>query len=455
MKNHKIMFTSVLLALACLALSPAAMAKPTPTPTPTATPTPTPTPTPTATPPLGEDRGNGNSAAENVDALNLSTTGSYNTAHGWSSLYSNTTGQFNTADGNHALYANTTGEGNTANGAYALYGNTTGYSNTATGTLVLGANTTGILNTGIGYDALSNNTIGNSNTANGVNALLRNTSGNYNTATGAYALSENSTAVFNTANGFMALTHNEGDNNTATGSSALQANTTGVNNAAHGWGSLYSNSRNTADGVDALYSNTTGDSNTAIGNGADVGAGNLTNATAIGADSVVDASDKVRIGNSSVTVIEGQVAYTFSSDRNKKENFQPVDGEEVLRKIRQFNLTSWNYIGQDAKTLRHYGPMAQDFYGAFGHDAIGAVGTPKTINSGDMAGIMMVAIKALAMENVQLKSAVATQEAVNAEQRLRLEALTAHLEEQDKTIQKVSAQVQMRQPRMSLTRINP
>ena len=65
MKNQKIMFTSVLLALACFTASPMALARPVPTPT----------PTPTATPPLGEDRGNGNSAAENVDALNLSTTG--------------------------------------------------------------------------------------------------------------------------------------------------------------------------------------------------------------------------------------------------------------------------------------------------------------------------------------------------------------------------------------------
>ena len=195
--------------------------------------------------------------------------------------------------------------------------------------------------------------------------------------------------------------------------------------------------------------------NTAIGFDADVVAGNLTNATAIGAGAVVDASNKVRIGNSNVTVIEGQVAYTFSSDRNRKENFQPVDGEEVLRKIRQFNLTSWNYIGQDAKTLRHYGPMAQDFYEAFGHDAIGAAGTPTTINSGDMAGVMMIAIKALATENVQLKSAVANQEAVNAEQRKRLEALTARMEEQDKKIQKVSAQLEIRKPIQTLARNIP
>ena len=48
--------------------------------------------TPTATPRLGEDRGNNNSAAENVDALNISTTGQQNTAHGWHALSANTTG---------------------------------------------------------------------------------------------------------------------------------------------------------------------------------------------------------------------------------------------------------------------------------------------------------------------------------------------------------------------------
>ena len=85
----------------------------------------------------------------------------------------------------------------------------------------------------------------------------------------------------------------------------------------------------------------------------------------------------------------------------------------------------------------------QDFYEAFGHDAIGTVGTPTTINSGDMAGIMIVAIKALATENAQLRATVVKQEAVNAEQGKRLEALTARFEEQDKKIQKVSAQLEL------------
>src|SRR5213593_4207744 len=86
----------ILFVLACLALLPVAQAAP---------------------PPKGEDRGNGNSAAENVQALNLSTTGSNNTAHGWFSLFSNTSGSSNTADGFRALYGNTSGFQNTADGA--------------------------------------------------------------------------------------------------------------------------------------------------------------------------------------------------------------------------------------------------------------------------------------------------------------------------------------------------
>src|SRR5262249_8158603 len=159
--------------------------------------------------------------------------------------------------------------------------------------------------------------------------------------------------------------------------------TTGGFNSASGANALHSNSTgnsNTASGVNALDSNTTGSLNTAIGFLADVSAGNLTNATAIGANASVNASNKIRLGNAAVTVIEGRVAFTFPSDKTKKENFQPVDGEEVLGKIRGFELTSWNFIGHDPKEFRHYGPMAQDFFAAFGHDGVGQIGSETTIN---------------------------------------------------------------------------
>jgi hypothetical protein len=194
----------------------------------------------------------------------------------------------------------------------------------------------------------------------------------------------------NTASGVDALANNTfGNFNTASGHSALLTNTTGI--------------LNTASGYQALISNTTGDSNTAIGAFANVSAGNLTNATAIGNFATVDASNKIRLGNTAVTVIEGQVAFTNVSDKTKKENFQPVDGEEVLGKIRGFELSSWNFIGHDPKEFRHYGPMAQDFFAAFGHDGVGRIGSETTINSGDMAGILMIAVQALEKRTAELK----------------------------------------------------
>jgi hypothetical protein len=110
------------------------------------------------------------------------------------------------------------------------------------------------------------------------------------------------------------------------------------------------------------------------------------------------------------------VPYTFPSDRNKKENFRPVDGEEVLRKIGGLSLTSWNYIGHDPEQFRHYGPVAQEFFAAFGHDGVGAVGTPTTLNSGDVEGILMIAVQALRRENDAFQ-------AENAELKARIEAL--------------------------------
>ena len=213
--------------------------------------------------------------------------------------------------------------------------------------------------------------------------------------------------TFNAAIGGGLFLNTSGSGNTASGSSALFSNTTGEGNTASGVQALFNNTTgrsNTASGVYALFNNTTGSGNTAIGYLADVSANNLDNATAIGAGATVNASNKIRLGNTFVTVIEGQVAFSVVSDKTKKENFQPVDGEDVLRKIRGFNLTSWNYIGHDPKQFRHYGPMAQEFFAAFGHDGIGTAGSPTTINSGDLTGILMIAVQELAEQNLELRS---------------------------------------------------
>lgn len=111
-----------------------------------------------------------------------------------------------------------------------------------------------------------------------------------NTAIGNSALNSNSTGVGNTAIGYYSLLSNTtGRINTAIGQNSLSANSTGDSN--------------TAIGRAALTNNTTGAGNTGVGEQADVVSGNLTNATAIGYNTTVNASNKVQLGNTSVTTL--------------------------------------------------------------------------------------------------------------------------------------------------------
>jgi len=216
---------------------------------------------------------------------------------------------------------------NTASGFQALVSNTTGTSNTAIGNGALLSNTTGGNNTATGYLALYSNTTGSVNTANGNQALFFNTTGNFNNATGNGALFFNTTGSQNTADGNGALNSNTiGSQNTATGYAALLLNTTG--------------NYNTAYGNAALLSNSTGINNTALGYGADVGSGNLTNVTAIGYQALVDASDKVRIGNPDVTSIGGQVGWTTFSDGRYKRNIrEDVQGLAFINSLKPITYT--------------------------------------------------------------------------------------------------------------------
>lgn len=332
-------------------------------------------------------------------ALASNNSGNNNTAVGQNAMVSNNSGSNNSAVGSLALSANTSGNSNTAFGASALYTNTTGATNTALGSSALHDNISGSLNTATGGSALASNTIGSGNTASGYHSLGMNTSGNSNTATGADALRSNTTGSQNTAAGEHSLYNNTtGASLTGVGFNSLRDNSSGFNNTAGGAYALLLNTtgaNNVAFGVNSLQTNTIGTQNTAIGYAADVSAGNFTNATAIGAGAIANASNKIRIGNAAVTVIEGQVAYTFTSDVNSKENFLDLDGEKVLEKIGRLHLSSWNYKEQDSEKFRHYGPMAQEVFKEFGFDGIGVSGTPTTINSGDLMGIMLAALQAL------------------------------------------------------------
>ena len=79
-----------------------------------------------------------------------------------------------------------------------------------------------------------------------------------------------------------------------------------------------------------------------------------------------------------------------------------VSGLEVLERLAALPISTWNYKADDPG-VRHMGPMAQDFHGAFG---LGD--DDRTINLLDANGVVMVAIQALCRRVQQLEAEVAS-----------------------------------------------
>lgn len=307
--------------------------------------------------------------AVGAHSLEQNTTGYYNTANGYLALVRNTTGYSNSAFGAYAMDLNATGIQNVAIGDYALRSNTTSSGNTAIGSRALTSNTAAN-NTAVGANVLASNTIGGFNAAIGASALLANTEGNYNTASGYQALNANTIGSQNVANGAVSLSNNTtGNYNTAVGNGSLHRNVSGNSNTAIGHLTLANNyigEGNTASGISALENNIGGENNTANGrlalwsngDGTDntaVGAyanwtaetnsftttlGSLSavsgnNATAIGYGSTATASNQVRLGNTAVTSIGGQVGWTnFSDGRYKKDLSENVPGLSFITKLK-------------------------------------------------------------------------------------------------------------------------
>jgi hypothetical protein len=81
--------------------------------------------------------------------------------------------------------------------------------------------------------------------------------------------------------------------------------------------------------------------------------------------------------------------WTNSSDRDAKENFAQVDSRNILEKVAGLPIKTWNYRSE-AESVRHMGPVAQDFYAAFG------LGQDETsITTIDADGVALAAIQGL------------------------------------------------------------
>ncbi len=115
-----------------------------------------------------------------------------------------------------------------------------------------------------------------------------------------------------------------------------------------------------------------------------------------------------------------------SSDRNIKENFAPVSPREVLDKVTALPITRWNF--KDAAGIPHLGPMAQDFYAAFG---LGM--DDKHIATVDEEGVALAAIQGL---NQKLNEKDA--EIQNLKQ--QNDSLAGRLSELEATVKQLAAQ---------------
>ncbi len=136
----------------------------------------------------------------------------------------------------------------------------------------------------------------------------------------------------------------------------------------------------------------------ALHNGTFVWSDDATNATTLkssGANQfLVRASGGVNLYSSAklasgVRLAPGSGTWSSLSDRNAKTNIVPTDSHAILERVAALPISEWSYRTEDPH-VRHLGPMAQDFYAAFG------VGEDdRHITSLDEEGVALAAIKAL------------------------------------------------------------
>ncbi len=105
--------------------------------------------------------------------------------------------------------------------------------------------------------------------------------------------------------------------------------------------------------------------------------------------------------------------FVSASDRNLKQDFSEVNSRAVLEKVARLPIQTWAYKNDPG--TKHLGPMAQDFYAAFG------VGPDdKHITTVDESGVALAAIQGL---NQKVEQQLEQKQTEITELKRRLDAL--------------------------------
>lgn len=123
-------------------------------------------------------------------------------------------------------------------------------------------------------------------------------------------------------------------------------------------------------------------------------------------------------------------SWTCASTRKIKAGFAPIDDDRLLSELRRLPITTWSFT-EDPTYAAHVGPVAEDFYRAFG---LGTDSTSLVIQ--DLAGVALASAQAVDRTTMRIEQsleleALTREEELNAlraevlELRARVEELTA------------------------------
>lgn len=137
--------------------------------------------------------------------------------------------------------------------------------------------------------------------------------------------------------------------------------------------------------------------------------------------------------NTGVQVPAGGGSWLTFSDHNAKRAFEFVDPQNILKRVCELPLSEWTYKSQG--TVRHIGPMAQDF-----HEAFGLGVDDRHIATVDADGVALAAIQGLNQrleaQNAEMQCLRDAIDGVNRTKEREIESLHARIARLESLVEK-------------------